>query len=120
MKTGNLIKDGISMLLGAAIAACAVFFFLIPSNLTIGSVSGIAIVLNTFIPLSVSTLTFVINLILIALGLVFLGKEFGGKPIFCTLSYSVMLSVFEWALPDQQSLTGETLADMICFVSLVK
>lgn len=119
MKIKQFIKDIPAMLLGTLIAAVAVYFFLIPSGLAIGSVSGFAIVLNRFIPLSVSTLTFVINLILIALGLVFLGKEFGGKTIFCTLSFSVMLSVFEWALPDQQSLTGETLADMICYIFVV-
>ena len=119
MKTGNLIKDGISMLLGAAIAACAVFFFLIPSNLTIGSVSGIAIVLNTFIPLSVSTITFIINVILLILGALLIGAEFSGKTVITTLLFSGMLSALEALFPNMQSLTGEPLADMLCYIFIL-
>ena len=119
MKIKLFLRDIPAMLLGTFIAAAAIYFFLIPSGLTIGSVSGVAMVLNTFLPLSVSTLTFLINLILMTLGLLLLGREFGSKTIFCTLAFSVFLSGLEYLFPNQQSLTGDVLADMLCYIFVV-
>lgn len=116
MKPQKLIRDGISIVLGSAIAACAVFFFLIPNNLAVGSVSGVAIVLNTFIPLSVSTITFILNVVLLILGAVLIGAEFSGKTVITTLLYSVMLSVLEFFLPNMQPLTSSPLLDMLCYI----
>lgn len=116
MKTKKFIKDGISMVLGAALATCAVFFFLMPSSLAVGSVTGVAIVLNTFIPLSISTITFILNVILLILGAVLIGAEFSGKTVITTLLYSGMLSVLEHFLPNLKSLTGDPLLDALCYI----
>ncbi|MBP3704346.1 MAG: YitT family protein, partial [Clostridia bacterium] len=119
MKTKKLIKHGVSILLGSAIAACAVYFFLIPSDLAVGSVTGISIVLNTFIPLSVSTLTFILNVILLILGALLIGAEFSGKTVITTLLYSGMLSALEFFLPNQPSLTNSALVDMLCYIFIL-
>lgn len=116
MKTKKAVKDALSILLGSAIAACAVFFFLIPSNLTVGSVSGVAIVLNTFLPLSVSTITLILNVLLLILGALLIGPEFSGKTVITTLLFSGMLSALEFFLPNMQSLTGDSLIDMLCYI----
>lgn len=116
MQIRNLLKDGLSMLFGAALATCAVFFFLMPGSLAVGSVTGVAIVLNTFIPLSISTITFILNVILLILGAVLIGPEFSGKTVITTLLYSGMLSVLEYFMPDLQSLTGDPLTDALCYI----
>lgn len=110
------IIDSASILLGSALAACAVYFFLIPSNLAVGSVSGVAIVLNTFIPLSVATISLILNIILLVLGVLLIGTGFGARTIITTLIYSGMLSGLELLLPMQKSLTNDPLIDMLAYI----
>ena len=116
MNPKKLIKDGLSMLVGSALATCAVFFFLMPSSLTVGSVTGVSIILNTFIPLSISTITFILNVILLILGALLIGAEFSGKTVITTLLYSGMLSVCEYFMPNLESLTGDPLIDALCYI----
>lgn len=116
MKPQKLLKDGLSMVVGAALATCAVFFFLMPSSLAVGSVTGVAIILNTFIPLSISTITFILNVILLILGALLIGAEFSGKTVITTLMYSGMLSVCEYFMPNLESLTGDPLVDALCYI----
>lgn len=119
MKTAKLVKDGVSIVAGSAIAACAVFFFLMPNNLAVGSVSGFSIVLSTFIPLSVSTITLILNIILLVVGALMIGPEFSGKTVAATLLYSGMFSALEFFLPNIQSLTGDALLDMLCYIFIL-
>ena len=116
MKPQKLLKDGLSMVVGAALATCAVFFFLMPSSLAVGSVTGVSIILNTFIPLSISTITFILNVILLILGALLIGAEFSGKTVITTLMYSGMLSVLEHFMPNLESLTGDSLVDALCYI----
>ena len=116
MKPQKLLKDGLSMVVGAALATCAVFFFLMPSSLAVGSVTGVSIILNTFIPLSISTITFILNVILLILGALLIGAEFSGKTVITTLMYSGMLSVCEYFMPNLESLTGDPLVDALCYI----
>ena len=116
MNAKKIIKDGTSMVLGAALATCAVFFFLMPSSLAVGSVTGISIILNTFIPLSISTITFILNVLLLILGAILIGPEFSGKTVITTLMYSGMLSALEFFMPNLESLTGDPLVDALCYI----
>jgi len=119
MKAKKIVKDGMSMVVGAALATCAVFFFLMPSSLAVGSVTGVSIILNTFIPLSISTLTFILNVILLILGAILIGPEFSGKTVITTLMYSGMLSVLEHFMPNLESLTGDPLIDAVCYIFIL-
>jgi len=76
-KYKELIKDYAIITVATALIACAVFFFLMPSNLSVGSVAGLAIVLSNFIPLSVSTLTLIFNVVLLLIGFLLIGRDFG-------------------------------------------
>ena len=116
MKYTKAIKDGATLLLGSIISASAVFFFLMPSGLSVGSISGFAIVLAAFIPLSVSTLTLILNVILLLLGWLLIGPEFSGKTVVSTLLFSGFLSLFEGLMPNFISITGDPFVDMICFI----
>lgn len=80
MKTGEVIKDFLIITFATLIVAAAVFFFMMPSTVTVGSISGLAIVLENFLPLKVSAITMILNVVLLILGFIFIGKEFGGKP----------------------------------------
>ena len=84
------VGDFAYITLGTLITAAAVFFFLVPSHLAIGSISGLAILLSEVTPLSVSTWTMVMNVGLLLLGFVTLGKEFGVKTVYT----SILLPVF--------------------------
>lgn len=102
-----------------AIIACGVFFFLVPSHLALGSVAGMAIVLANFVPLSISTLTLILNVSLLALGFLLIGREFGAKTVYTTVVLPLMLAALERAFPNNASLTQDALSDMLCFLFVV-
>ena len=119
MSKQNTIKDIAVLTLGTAIAAVAVFFFLIPSQAVISSITGLAIVLSNFMPFSISSITFVLNIVLLAIGFLLLGKEFGAKTVYTSLLLPVMLGVLEKVFPNNQSLTGDATLDVVAYILLV-
>lgn len=112
----NTASDFLVITAATAIIACGVFFFLVPSHLALGSVAGLAIVLANFIPLPISTLTLILNVSLLALGFLFIGKEFGTKTVYTTVVLPVMIGVLERIFPNNASLTQDAMADMLCFL----
>ena len=85
MKKTSFIREYIIITFATLIVALAVFFFLIPSNVSVGSVSGLAMVLANVIPLNISVITFVLNGLLLVIGFLLIGPEFGIKTVY-TLS----------------------------------
>lgn len=104
--------------LGAVIGALAVFFFLMPSHLAVGSVTGLAIVLSELTSLDVSLITLVLNVVLLIGGLVLIGRDFGVKTIYTSLFLPLALGVLERMFPDVQSIMGDPFLDMLCFIFL--
>ena len=104
--------------LGAVIGALAVFFFLMPSHLAVGSVTGLAIVLSELTALDVSLITLGLNVVLLVGGLVLIGRDFGVKTIYTSLLLPVALGVLERMFPDVQSIMGDPFLDMLCFIFL--
>lgn len=119
MTTKKRIQDFLVITLGTAIVAVAVYFFMVPSHVTVGSATGLALVIGNFIPLPVSAITFLINLVLLVLGYLLIGPEFGAKTVYSTLLLPVFLRVLEVLLPDFQSLTDDQLLDVICYTLVV-
>ena len=109
-------KEFVVMTVGTAIVACAVYFFLVPSHTAISSISGLAVVLQNFLPLPVSGITMSINVILLILGFLTCGHEFGLKTVYTSLLLPVFLRVLEVWFPDLGSLTGDQLLDVISFI----
>lgn len=101
------------------IIAAAVFFFLIPSHAAISSISGLAIVLQNFIPLSISGITFILNIFLLMIGFKTCGKDFGFKTVFTSLLLPVFLGFLEFLFPQFQSLTGDQVLDAAVYIFLV-
>ena len=119
MKAVNVIKDYLVITLGIFIAAVAVYFFLVQSGVTVGSASGYGVVLSYFIPLPLSAITFIINLVLLIVGFIIIGKDFGIKTVYSSLSLSVFLAIFEIIFPNQGPIMGDQFVDMICYLFVI-
>lgn len=104
---------------GTGIVALAVYCFMIPSHVSVGSVSALAMVLTNFIPLPISVISFILNVLLLILGFLLIGPEFGAKTVYTTLLLPVMIGILEILLPNFQSLTEDPLLDVICYIMVV-
>ena len=118
-KQWNLCKELIMITIATAIVAAAVFFFLIPSHVSVGSISGLAIVLGNFIPLPISAITMVLNVVLLVVGFLFIGREFGGKTEDTSILLPSIIGVFEVLFPNNTSMTADPLLDMLCYIFVV-
>ena len=118
-KQWNLCKELIMITIATAIVAAAVFFFLIPSHVSVGSISGLAIVLGNFIPLPISAITMVLNVVLLVVGFLFIGREFGGKTVYTSILLPAILGVFEVLFPNNTSMTADPFLDMLCYIFVV-
>lgn len=112
-------KEYIIITAGTFIISLTVYFFMIPSGAIIGSLSGLAIVLSHFMPLDISIITLVLNAILLLIGFLFIGREFGGKTVYTSILLPVFLRIWETLFPNQKSLTGDVILDVICHILLV-
>lgn len=119
MKTKDRIWDFVVITFATVIVAAAVFFFLVPSNVSVGSISGLAIVLCNFIPLPVSALTMIMNVTLLIFGFFSIGRDFGAKTVYTSLLLPVVMGVFETIFPNNQSLTNDQTLDVIGYCVVV-
>ncbi len=116
MKIKNILKEFSIITGGTAIIATGVYFFMLPSQVSVGSVTALAMVLSNFIQLPVSAITLIINIGLVILGLLLVGREFGIKTIYCTILLPILLGVFEVVFPNFQSITQDPLLDMVSYI----
>ncbi|MDO5590119.1 MAG: YitT family protein [Lachnospiraceae bacterium] len=113
------IREILILTFGMFITSIAVYFFLIPSKLVIGSMSGLAIVVNALTGLPISVITLIMNVILLVLAYVLIGKEFGLKTVYTALLLSPFLYMFEKLVPMQESLMKDQWLDLLCFVIIL-
>lgn len=119
MNVQKTIKEFAIISVGTAIVAAAVFFFMLPSHVSVGSGAALAMVLSNFIPLSVSTITLIMNVGLLIIGFLLIGPEFGAKTVYCSILMPVIMGVFEKIFPNFQSITQDPLLDVICYILVV-
>jgi uncharacterized membrane-anchored protein YitT (DUF2179 family) len=113
------VKEFAMIIIGLAIVAAAVFFFMLPSHVSVGSASALAMILSNFVPLPVSVITLIMNIFLLIIGFLFIGPEFGGKTVFCAVLMPGFLWVFEMLFPNFQSLTQDPVLDVVCYILTV-
>ncbi len=112
--------DFVMITIGAFIAAAAVFFFLLPSNIAIGSGSALAMVLSNFIPLPIWVLNLLINVILLILGFILVGPEFGIKTVYTAIMVPVFMGILENVFPTFETLTDhDPILDVIGYIMVV-
>lgn len=117
--TKSTLNDFLMITLGTAICSAGVYFMLIPSHLSIGSISGLAIILSNLIPLPISLITFILNVGLLLVGFLLIGRDFGAKTVYTSVLLPVLLAIFERFFPVTPSLTGDIFSDMICYLFIV-
>ena len=115
MKAWETFKEYFMITVGVAIVAVSVYFLLVPSHVTVGSISGLSIILEYFIPLPLSVITFILNAILLVVGFLLIGKDFGIKTVYTSL----MMPVLERIYPDVQSIMKDPFLDMIVYIFIV-
>lgn len=117
--TAENVKEVAVMTVAVGIIAVAVYFFLIPSQTSISSISALAIILAHYVPLPVSSVTMILNVVLLVIGFLTCGKEFGAKTVYTSILLPLYLAVFEKVFPDFQSLTESTELDVLCYILVV-
>ncbi len=115
----STIKEYAILTCATLIIAIAVFFFLVPSNASVSSISGLSIVLKNFIPLSVAQITMILNVILLIIAFFTCGGEFGAKTIYTSILLPLFIGIFEKVFPDNISLTGSDILDVACYIFTV-
>lgn len=113
------IKEFFVITLGAVLAGAAIFFFMLPSHLAVGSASALAMVLSNYIPLSVSAINLILNVFLLLIGFILIGPGFGIKTVYTSIMVPVSMGVFEIFFPNLESLTGDPLLDGLCYILVV-
>ena len=115
----ELIKEIIILTAAVAIIAAAVFFFLVPSHTSVSSISGLGIVLSNFIPLPLSAITMILNVVLLIIGFLTCGKEFGAKTVYTSILLPLFIGLFELVFPNFSSMTGSQELDVLCYILVV-
>lgn len=114
-----LIKEALILTIAVAIIAAAVYFFLAPSHTSVSSISGLGIVLSNFVPLPLSAITMILNVVLLVIGFLTCGREFGAKTVYTSIMLPLFLGLFEVIFPDFQSMTGSQELDVLCYILVV-
>ena len=115
----DLIKEILILTVAVTIIAAAIFFFLVPSHTSISSISGLGIVLSNFIPLPLSAITMILNVVLLIIGFLTCGKEFGAKTVYTSILLPLLLGLFELLFPNFESITGSQELDVLCYILVV-
>lgn len=111
--------EGIIITLGMLVTAVSVHFFLVPSKLVLGSISGLCIVIYALTDIPVSVVALILNSFLLIIAYLVIGKEFGLKTVYAALIMSPWLYLLETFFPMKESVMGDPWFDLLCFVVLL-
>ena len=114
-----IAKEGLILTAGVAIIAAAVYFFLAPSHTSVSSISGLGIVLSNFVPLPLSAITMILNIVLLIVGFLTCGREFGAKTVYTSVMLPLLLGLFERLFPNFHSMTDSQTLDVLCYILVV-
>ena len=115
----DIIKETVILTVAVAIIAAAVYFFLVPSHTSVSSISGLGIVLSNFVPLQLSAITMILNVVLLIIGFITCGREFGVKTVYTSMMLPLFLGLFEIIFPNFGSMTDSQELDVLCYILVV-
>ena len=115
----DIVKETVILTVAVAIIAAAVYFFLVPSHTSVSSISGLGIVLSNFVPLQLSAITMILNVVLLIIGFFTCGREFGVKTVYTSVMLPLFLGLFEIIFPNFGSMTDSQELDVLCYVLVV-
>lgn len=119
MISKQTLKEYMTITIGTVIIAAAVYFFMLPSHVTVGSASALALVISNYVPLPVSAITFLLNTGLLIIGFLLLGREFGLKTVYTSILMPGVMRFFEIIFPNFQSITQDPFLDVLCYILTV-
>lgn len=115
----DIVKETVILTVAVAIIAAAVYFFLVPSHTSVSSISGLGIVLCNFVPLQLSAITMILNVVLLIIGFFTCGREFGVKTVYTSVMLPLFLGLFEIIFPNFGSMTDSQELDVLCYILVV-
>ena len=115
----DIIKETVILTVAVAIIAVAVYFFLVPSHTSVSSISGLGIVLSNFVPLQLSAITMILNVVLLIIGFFTCGREFVVKTVYTSVMLPLFLGLFEIIFPNFGSMTDSQELDVLCYILVV-
>lgn len=117
-KVMRIFEEYVVLTVATLILVVGVYAFKFPNNFSFGGVTGLAIVLSARLPISAGTITFIINMLLLVVGFLFLGRGFGVKTVYVSVLTSVGLSLAEVLFPMQQPLTTQPVLELMYAIVL--
>lgn len=112
-KWKSVVIEYLILTLATVFLVAGVYIFKFPNHFSFGGVTGIAVVLGETLPISPATINFIINMVLLVFGFLFLGKDTGLKTVYVSVLTSVGLSFLEWAAPMDAPLTAQPMLELI-------
>lgn len=112
------LKNFFLLTVSTLIMAIGIYFFKFANNFTFGGITGMAVLVAKFIPISASDFSFIANILLLIIGWIILGKSFAAKTAYSTILLSVALSVLERIYPMSHPLTNEPLLELVFAILL--
>lgn len=113
------VKEWTIITIGTAIVAAAVYFFMLPGEVTVGSAAALALVISNYVPLPVSAITLILNLVLLLVGFLLIGPEFGAKTVYASVLMPAFMWIYEVVFPNFQSITQDPFLDMLSYILVV-
>lgn len=115
----KIIKEYAIVTVGTFLVSAAIFFFMIPSKIAVGSISGLSVMLSYVAPIPVSAWMLLFNAVLLVIGFLLLGREFGAKTVYSSILAPIFQYIFELGFPKIESLTGDVVVDTLCYLLIV-
>ncbi len=112
------LKEYAVITLGVFLVAIGVYLFKFPNNFAFGGVTGFATVVARLTPLSASTVSMILNISLLAVGWLVLGKDCGMKTTYATLLFTALLSILEWIFPMSAPLTHQPILELVYAIAV--
>jgi len=108
------LKNFMIINIGMVIMAAGLYFFLIPANLAVGGVTGLAMVIQNYLPwINLGILMACFNIALFILAFIIIGKEFGGNSIYCSFLLSGLIGILEVTIPLSQPIVDDLMLNLI-------
>lgn len=115
----GIVKEFVVITFAMLIVSSAVYFFMVPSGIVVGSISGLAMVLSQLLHMQMSVITFILNVLLLIVGFIFIGREFGAKTVYTSLLLPAFLWIFERVAPLEESLTHNSVYDLVAYILII-
>ncbi len=119
MEKKEQFKEFIYITFAMLFISASVYFFLVPSGIVVGSISGLAMVLSQLLSMPMSLITLILNAVLLVVGFLLIGKEFGAKTVYTSFLLPIFLWMFEKMFPFEGSITGNAVFDLAAYILMI-